>query len=669
METHRKIVAAVLLIVILGFTLRVYHLGRESLWLDEAAGVRTALLSPAEIINEVSVKYHPPLYFLLLHGWIGIGGESEFSVRLLSALIGTFSIFLIYRVGRLIFNQVSGVLAALLLCLSQFHIFYSQETRMYSLVLLLTLASMYYFLKLIRGEDSLSDKVCYILFSVLLLYTHNVAIFIIAAQNLFIFSSVFFPRNRSGIDLKRWLLLQGVLVIFYGPWLIVLFKQLYQVSHSRWSVPRPGMPTLLHVFVCYGATRRLALIFALLLLSAAIDFHRPARPRFRRSDGGEIYLLLVWLMVPVLLPFIISQIFTPIYIHKVTIGALPALYLLAGRGIDRIRIRVLRIAVVTLIVILALLNLKHYYEQSFRDQWRDVANYIDSFAADGDLVICDPPSTFPDIFAYYWRRTGLADKEIATKNVEITPANIGKILASLKDISRVWVLLSYQGLADEALVKEKFGGSYYLALEKKYYNRANVPFHGYEVGLKVYLFVRRLKPGIVGDDDIPLFARYPAGEKNHNLIKNSGFEGEGEGWNIAREWLTGDTVHTGRSAIHIRKSMVPRSNFYFLIQRPIKLKPGCDYIFGAFIKTKELRDDIRVEIRKINRDGPDSYYSTRKISGDNDWTLLMEVFKGEPGDSEEFKIGFRAARLNNFQEGEFWVDDAFIIPYNHFPRF
>jgi len=305
----------IFLVVFLGLLLRIHQLGDESLWLDEGAGVRMARLSPTEIIDEVGVKYHPPLYFLLLHGWIGLGGDSEFSVRLLSALIGTISIFLVYRVGRLIFNRASGTLAALLLCLSQFHIFYSQETRMYSLLLLLTLASMYYFIRLIRGENSISDKVCYLIFSVLLLYTHNVGIFIIAAQNLFIFSSALFAGKRTGIDLKRWLLLQGVLVIFYGPWLIVLFKQLYQVSHSPWSVPRPGLPTLLHVFVSYAGNRRLAVLFVLLLLSAAIDLNRPARPRFRRSDGGEIYLLLVWLMAPILLPFIISQFFTPIYIH------------------------------------------------------------------------------------------------------------------------------------------------------------------------------------------------------------------------------------------------------------------------------------------------------------------------------------------------------------------
>ena len=181
-ETYRKNVTVIFLVVILGFTLRVYHLGRESLWLDEGAAVRTAQLSPGEMINDIRGNYHPPLYFCILHGWIAITSNSGFSVRLLSALLGTFSIFIIYMVGRLLFDRPTGIIAASLLSLSRFNIFYSQEARMYSLLTLLTLLSMYYFIRLQRRNSRL-DKVGYILFSLCLMYTHNIGLFIIVTQN------------------------------------------------------------------------------------------------------------------------------------------------------------------------------------------------------------------------------------------------------------------------------------------------------------------------------------------------------------------------------------------------------------------------------------------------------------------------------------------------------
>jgi len=668
METHRKIVTVIILIVILGFTLRVYHLGRESLWLDEGGSVRLAQLAPTGIITEVIGNFHPPLYFLLLHGWIAISGASEFSVRLLSALIGTCSIFLIYRVGRLFFNQSVGIMAALLLCLSRFHIFYSQEARMYSLLVLLTLASMYYFIKLIRG-NYLSDKAWYLLFSVLLLYTHNMGLFIIIAQNLFLFSFTLFSRNRTGINLKKWLLLQGLLIVIYLPWLIVVFKQLNLVSHSSWSVPTPEMATILHTFVSYSGTRLLSILFALLLLSSIINFQRPAKNQWRFPDAGKIYLFLIWLAVPVILPFVVSRLSTPIYIHKVTIGALPALCLLVSRGIDRIHLRSIRIPVIVLFVILALFNLKHYYKQTHRDQWREAARYIDSYAADGDLVVCDPPSTFRDIFAYYRRRTGLNNKRITRKNYDITPANIQEVLSKIEAFSRIWVILSYQGLEDEGLIKETLGGIYALSRRRQYSNRRNVPFHGYEIGLKVYLFVKKLKPDKVGEDDIQHFINYLRRDGNQNMVNDSGFEVLNGDWDPAEEWITGEIVHTGDRAIHVRWEMAPPPNFHHISQGPIKLKTGHDYFFGAFVKTKQLRDGIRIEIMDINNRTPRAYYSTGKITGDNDWTLLLGVFKTGSRSGKDIEVEFRPARLNNFREGEFWVDDAFIIPYNHFPRF
>ena len=241
--------------------------------------------------------------------------------------------------------------------------------------------------------------------------------------------------------------------------------------------------------------------------------------------------------------------------------------------------------------------------------------------------------------------------------------------SKIEAFSRVWVVLSYQGLEDEELIKETMGGVYVLTRERQYSNRRNVPFHGYEIGLKVYLFVKKFKPDKVGEDDIPHFISYLRRDENQNIVNDSGFEVLNGDWDLAEEWITGETVHTGDRAIHVKWEMAPQSNFHHISQGPIKLKTGYDYIFGAFVKTKQLRDGIRIEIMDINNRTPRAYYSTGKITGDNDWTLLLGVFRTGLRSGKNIEVKFRPARLNNFQEGEFWVDDAFIIPYNDFPRF
>jgi uncharacterized membrane protein len=127
-------------IIFLGFLLRLYRLTDQSIWLDEAWSIYHSQQPLSQIIGLKDNT--PPLYYLLLHFWMQIKSNSEFSARLLSTFLGTISIYVTYLLGSLIFNKKTGILAALLLAISPIHIYYSQETRAYSLFFLLTLLSM-----------------------------------------------------------------------------------------------------------------------------------------------------------------------------------------------------------------------------------------------------------------------------------------------------------------------------------------------------------------------------------------------------------------------------------------------------------------------------------------------------------------------------------------------
>ena len=123
---------ALLGIVLIGAFLRVYHLGTQSIWFDEAYSVGLSSLSVPQIVQAAAADVQPPLYYLLLHYWMMAFGTSESAVRLLSVLFGVLAIPMIYVVGRQLFNKEVGLVAALILALSSFNIYYSQETWMYS---------------------------------------------------------------------------------------------------------------------------------------------------------------------------------------------------------------------------------------------------------------------------------------------------------------------------------------------------------------------------------------------------------------------------------------------------------------------------------------------------------------------------------------------------------
>jgi len=122
---------------VVGAALRFYRLGADSLWVDEFATLDLARHSPSDIVHLSSgTNFIPPLYFLLVHAALRTLGESEFSLRLLSAVAGICTIAVAWLLTRNITRSVTaaGSMAGLL-AISPLHLWYSQEARPYALLL------------------------------------------------------------------------------------------------------------------------------------------------------------------------------------------------------------------------------------------------------------------------------------------------------------------------------------------------------------------------------------------------------------------------------------------------------------------------------------------------------------------------------------------------------
>jgi len=98
-----------LAILLIGLFLRVHDLSNESIWLDEAFSILRAKFDLSQIFFRS--ENTPPLYYAILHWWINLFGDSEFSVRFPSVLFGSLSILMLYKVGNQIFDKDVGDLA------------------------------------------------------------------------------------------------------------------------------------------------------------------------------------------------------------------------------------------------------------------------------------------------------------------------------------------------------------------------------------------------------------------------------------------------------------------------------------------------------------------------------------------------------------------------------
>ena len=129
-----RLLHPLLWLFLLALAVRLIGLTYHSLWFDEVVSTVWAAKPAGEIwragLSFVQDK-HPPLYYLLLHGWTRLLGESDVSVRLLGVLIGALAVLPTYGIGRRLGGDRAGALAALLLALNPFLIWYSQEARMF----------------------------------------------------------------------------------------------------------------------------------------------------------------------------------------------------------------------------------------------------------------------------------------------------------------------------------------------------------------------------------------------------------------------------------------------------------------------------------------------------------------------------------------------------------
>ncbi len=143
-----------LLMLLLALVLRLISIADHSLWYDEAfavlfaeKGLDAMLYGTLTPVAGGAADIHPLLYYTTLHIWMAFFGQSVFAVRLWSTLLGVAGVYVAYHLSKLLFSHRAGLAAALLVAIMPYHIHYSQETRMYTLLALLLMLATWAFVK------------------------------------------------------------------------------------------------------------------------------------------------------------------------------------------------------------------------------------------------------------------------------------------------------------------------------------------------------------------------------------------------------------------------------------------------------------------------------------------------------------------------------------------
>lgn len=390
-------VAAVAGLMLCAAVVRWMDIGTESLWVDEIYSYRQAIKPFANIIANAAADVHPPVYYMLLRAWTLLFGTSEAGLRGLSAFCAVLSVPLIYVLGARLWTRRVGVYAAFLLTISHFHIHYAQEARSYSYVVLVTLAGMLTFVRLldeIRENDALQwhTVVLFIGANVLLMYSHFFALFITVAQNVYVALLLLFDKTLFRRIWKRWFVLQVALLLIFVPWLNILYWQIRAVSGSFW-IDKPNVFSIVETIIEYCGSLWASLFMLPLAAFGFVEIRKQQsteRVITLTFPKPEYSLLLVlWLTLPILIPFAKSLVGTPIYYVKYTIPALPALLLLVAKGMDaweyrNIAGKIVLAGVVTGLSIIAGYDTVNDWNALEKERWREAAAYLQTSNALND---------------------------------------------------------------------------------------------------------------------------------------------------------------------------------------------------------------------------------------------------------------------------------------------
>jgi len=395
-------------VILLGTAVRLHALGARSLWGDEIAQAVWARESLPWIYRLLRPSFEAALGTYLLH-FTRLLGESEFLLRLPGVLFGVLSLALIYRLGRRLFDAVTGVLAALLLAVSPFHLTHSQEVHPYTLVVLLTLLSVDLFVAAIR-QPMWGRWLSWLTATALGLYAHPFVIFVFAAEMV---TGTFlalreWARHSHRAPLAR-LLLGGVLVVLlWLPEIVPALPDLLGRS-THWNRAAPaaisiGSKSLLSdlagmvrdlVREFSGAPRLLPIQLAFLAMGVIAAW-------LRRERTALLLCLLVLTLPLATAPFRSSSI---LFYPRYFIFMLPAFLMLMARGASALAqasgrwvsklsgVRGESLYRTTLPVMLAFLILigsaapvQSYFRKGNHD-WRNLARYLDQNVRSGDVVI------------------------------------------------------------------------------------------------------------------------------------------------------------------------------------------------------------------------------------------------------------------------------------------
>jgi hypothetical protein len=457
----RGLWGALTAVLLLAGITRILHIGDQALWIDE--GATYFILNQPDLIEALRLRdHHPPVYFLLLSGWLRLAGDSVVAMRLFSAFFSILSVAAVVPLARAIHRgdpwfSASSVplLAALTLALSDPEVVLAQDARMYALRTFLVILSALFYVRWTQQPNA-RRALLWIAVNAILFHVQYQGLFIAAAQGL---HALIFLRGGVRARALACLALSGLL---FAPWFIGVAWEQRDNDTGIWASLPSNWNTIREMIYKFLGSQW-AVMGALLVFGSFALIGGRARWR----PAGWTFFLWAWLILTVSVTFVLNFWFDVLAPHRILLIT-PALAVLIARGLRNVP-PVGRGLLIAAVVVHGVTTVDDYYP---KEPWDKMAANMARYAEAGQMALLEVYRGDNPLHYYIDHMMPAGTRvESLRKWREYTPERYpGGLLDVLADYDTVWLahwspdlsafgLLAQSGFTQTALMTTDHWGN------------------------------------------------------------------------------------------------------------------------------------------------------------------------------------------------------------------
>lgn len=424
------------IIFLVSLILRLFQLNSQSLWLDEMTSIEVARTSADSILLGHSFNNHtPPFYYLILHYWFTFFSVNEFNLRLFSVLMDSASFWVFIALAGRYVSSRGVLISGAFFALNPFIIYYAQEGRMYSLLLLICLLTW----ELSERVLATKSKIAGIGFGIVValgFYTHYYYPFFLAGLLI----SLLLREERASSLLKSLGAPLTLAVMAFIPWLPVVRTLASSGGQEFRNFHTLVIPYALFRFVAgYGFLPIIAgykenlartILNELPSLLLIAFFIAPAfvfgLKKILRSSR-KVKMLLGVLCIPCFLAWIISF-KVPMLSERYLIVSIPAFLLLAVSGCEGEEVGS-KLRLLGVIGAFVIATFSYFFNPDVgKADWKGAASFVQEQAKEDSLVLLNP-NYIEGVFKFYFK----GDAPVEGVKNEILPEELNDNFILVED--------------------------------------------------------------------------------------------------------------------------------------------------------------------------------------------------------------------------------------------